>query len=163
MYVGPEAALKFYGSNTLAKDILLASSDDPVSARPVAESILSNNRYDPAAYSALAVSSYSEGDMEHFIYYFKKAIECRPYDDQLYYNYLTLLDGVVNGYLIAGDKESAAYAVSYMEEARDNMEALKERTSSLGWKIKDEPVVYLPYEYVNLIKTDKEKVYGKDE
>lgn len=156
-----QTAIKLYPWYTPALEREIAETTDVSKAGRLAERILKRNAFDATAYEALAFSACEEGDFDHFIYYQKKAIEARPYDEAFRLHYLTLLDRMVQEYEKAGQLEEAALAYEYMAEVPKELSLLKKRTSKLGFRIKDVPPLTLPEEYRTMIKADKYLVYGE--
>lgn len=156
-----DLALKFMPTHTLALENALAEAEESERAAEIGHVIAAHNPYDTAAYVAMAQGAYSVGDFDNFIINEKKAIETNPYVMQIYENYLDLLESMVNGYLANDDRESAAYALYYMEEVPDMLKKLESRTSALAWRIKDRPQLALSYEYLKKIEEEHEKVYSK--
>lgn len=139
----PEQALKAYGGNTLAKIAMLLRAETTEEMDIQADSILESNQHVPVAYTAKARAAYAEGDMEAFIEYKLKAIQLGPYQRAEYEDYLYTLALGRQLFLEADDVASAEYCVERAKEIPEMLEAVKKRTSSLGWKIKDKPDVTL--------------------
>ena len=159
MYVSghSEAALAITSEHTMAlKDIMISSDDE--TALLAADSVLSHNKYDTISNLIKARTFFSEGDIQRFIEYERKAMETSPYDISIYEEYLTLLDYVVDQYVEMGDMDSAAYAVRCMQEIPEELERLRDRTSPLAFMIKDQPQLSLDDTYVNMIEIDINKV-----
>ena len=55
-------------------------------------------------------------------------------------------------FLKTGDTKSAAYCLERAEEIPEMLEEVKERTSTLGWKIKDQPETEISQEEQELLE-----------
>lgn len=151
-------AVGFYGGNTMARIALLDDVDDAKEMEEIADRILESNAHVPVAYSAKARAAFSEGDVEAFIRYKKKAIQLAPYQYEEYTDYLNLLDYCVRRYLKEEDVESAKFCVEQAEEIPQMLADVEKRTSALGWKIKDRPQVRLSHEDLTLIEDMRSRV-----
>lgn len=147
----PKQAVRFYGGNTMAGIALLEQAGDAEEMEQRAEAILENNRHVSVAYSAKARAAFSKGDVETFVQYKLIAIRLAPYQYEEYTDYLECLAFCAESYLREGDVESAAFCMKRAEEIPGMLKKVEERTSSLGWKIKDRPKVTLSDKELTII------------
>ena len=148
----PERAIDFYSGNTMARIDLLNMSKGPDEMEKQADSILESNSHVSVAYSAKARVSFSRGDVEAFIRYKLTAIRLAPYQYEEYVDYLNSLVYCVKLYRQADDMESVRFCAERAAEIPHMLEDVKERTSSLGWKINDQPEVTLSKKELELIE-----------
>lgn len=148
----PERAIDFYSGNTMARIDLLNMSKGLDEMEKQADSILESNSHVSVAYSAKARASFSKGDVEAFIRYKLTAIQLAPYQYEEYVDYLNSLVYCVKLYRQADDMESARFCAKRAAEIPHMLVNVKERTSSLGWKINDRPEVTLSGESLELIE-----------
>lgn len=98
------------------------------------------------------------GDMDGYISNKLIAIQLAPYQYDEYDDYLKTLAYAEGEYLKSGDTKSAKECVKKAEEIPKLLDAVKTKTSSLGWKINDTPTVVLSYDNSELIQEMKDKV-----
>lgn len=154
-----DKAVQFYDGNTRAKVFMLGQVESLEEMSRLADEIIEANEYVSVAYSARARAAYAKGDVEGFIKNKLKAIKLAPYQYEEYLDYLDSLLLSIVEYLKAEDVESAKVCLKRAEEVPEMLEEVKNRTSSLGWKIKDTPQVTLSHEYIKLLEEMKAKVY----
>lgn len=140
-YVGEyEMAAKIYPYYTEAEYILLEQAASKEEGEELSDSILSRNATVSLAYDAKALASAMEGKFEEMIEYKEKAIQYNPYSIREYVDYVSLLSrGIESG-------EKKELCVETLLEIPNRLKELKNRTSRLGWKIKDRPETELPEE-----------------
>lgn len=148
----PEAAVRIYGGNTLAKMELLSLVEEADELEELADSILEGNSHVSVAYSARARVAFARGDVETFVENKLTAIRLAPYQYEEYLDYLAALVYSVKLYREAGDEESARFCVERAKEIPRMLEEVEERTSSLAWMINDRPEVTLSEENMRLIE-----------
>jgi hypothetical protein len=129
--------------NTMAKVELLKEAESAEEMEEFADSILESNSHVAVAYSAKARAAFSRGDVETFIRFKLRAIQLAPYQYEEYVDYLDSLAYCEKLYRQAGDMDSARFCVEKAEEIPKMLKQVGDRTSSLGWKIKDRPEVAL--------------------
>lgn len=148
----PEAAVRIYNGNTLAKMDLLSQAEGAEEIEKLADSILEDNSHVSVAYSAKARVAFARGDVEGFVQNKLTAIQLAPYQYEEYLDYLAALVYSVKLYREAEDEESARFCVERAKEIPRMLEEVKERTSGLAWKINDRPEVTLSKENMELIE-----------
>lgn len=147
-----------YSGNTMAKLELLRQEKDAKKMVKMAEDILRKNKQVAFAYSAKARGELAGGNTEYFIKDKLTALQLAPYQYEEYLDYLESLAYCEEQYLNADEMESAKLCVKRAEDVLNMLDDLREKTSKLGWEIKDKPVVNLPYEYTELLDKMREKV-----
>ena len=154
----PQKAVQSYDGNTMAKIELLKESGSAEEMAELADSILEVNRHVSVAYSAKARAAFSEGDVEAFIKYKLIAIQMAPYQYEEYTDYLDSLVYCTKLYLQADDMESAEFCVEQAEKIPKMLEEVGERTSSLGWRIKDRPKAALSQKDLERIEEMRSRI-----
>lgn len=158
--VGEDAiSYQIYKGNTLAAINLMEGKENIHEKEALADQILSYNGYAVPAYAVKAQSAYEDGDIEKMILYETKILELSPYGYQNYLDYLRALAVCAYKYMDSGTTQSAKVCVNYMQKISEWLASLKERTSMLGWKIKDKPQILLEPEYQKLIESTYEYVF----
>lgn len=158
----PEQAVRFYKGNTLAEIALLEKAGNAEEMEQIADAVLENNRHVSVAYSAKARTAFSNGDIETFVEYKLMAIHLAPYQYEEYIDYLNCLALCAKSYLREGETESAEFCVKQAEEIPGMLAEVKEKTSSLGWKIKDRPKVTLSEKDLALIREMESWIENSD-
>lgn len=139
----PQKSVQYYGGNTMAKIELMKEADSMEEMEMLADSILESNRQVSVAYSAKARAAFSRGEVEELIHYKRMAIQLASYQYDEYTDYLDSLAYCTRLYLQADDRESAEFCVEEAEKIPQMLQEVGEKTSSLGWKIKDRPTASL--------------------
>lgn len=152
-----EQAVFCYGGNTMAKTELLLNAEESEEMEEIADDILKSNKQSAVAYSAKARATLSHGDVEGFVKYKLRTIQLAPYQYEEYVDYLESLAFCYSKYYEAGDMEGAKFCAKRADAIPKMLEEVKERTSWLGWKIKDVPKVVLSHENMELIEEMKEE------
>lgn len=135
----PQKAFQLCHGNTMAKVELLKEAESAEEMEQIADWILESNRHVAVAYSAKARAAFAKGDVEAFIRYKRQAIQLAPYQYEEYVDYLDSLAYCEKLYRQAGDMDSAGFCVEQAEEIPEMLKEVGDRTTSLGWKIKDRP------------------------
>ena len=154
----PQKAVKYYGGNTMARVELLGSSTTVEEVERWAEDIIADNKHIAIAYSARAQVEMSKGQVENYLRDEETALKLAPYEYDEYVNYLETLSYFTGKYLENNDKQSAQMCVKRAENIPVMLKKVQDKTSKLGWMIKDIPQVTLSYENLELIKEMREKV-----
>ena len=128
-----------------AKQFKISSTKEEMA--DYAEKILAKNPDSSLANRAKARTFYADGDFGNMIPCKEKAIAYAKYSLDEYLDYFDMLAVGISLYTQNGDQESADYCREKLLEIPDMLEKVKEGTSSLGWKIKDQPELELPKEY----------------
>ena len=147
-----EKALAIYSGNTQAQTALLTEADTTDEMKAAADDLILRNGYISVAYSARARAAFSQGDIKGFIEDKLRAIELAPYQYDEYTDYLEILAYCENLYLQNGSMEDAKACAEKAAEIPAMLDELRERTSSLAWKIDDRPRVTLSRENLELIE-----------
>lgn len=147
---------KVYEGNTLAKIAQLSEIKSMEKLQKKAEEILEENKYVAIAYSAKARALFSEGDIEGFIKNKLTAIQIAPYQYEEYTDYLDMLSYCVGKYSEQKEWASVKMCIQRAEAVPEMLDATKQKTSVLGWEIKDKPQLTLSKDYIELIEQMKE-------
>ena len=147
-----ERAFAIYSGNTQAETALLTEAGTTAEMREIADELISKNEYISVAYSARARAAFSEGDIGGFIEDKLRAIELAPYQYEEYTDYLEILAYCENLYLENGSTEDAKICAERAAEIPGMLDELREKTSTLAWRIDDRPQVTLSRENLELIE-----------
>ncbi len=154
----PQKALKTYQGNTEARIELLKKADTVKKMKRISDKIIEDNSKVAVAYSARAQVCFAGGDMEGYIKNKLIAIQIAPYQYEEYEDYLDTLAYAEGEYLKGKDTKSAQECVKRANTIPGLLNDVKEKTSSLGWKINDTPTVLLSHEKLELIKEMEKKI-----
>lgn len=154
----PQKALKTYQGNTEARIELLKKADTVKNMKRISDKIIEDNSKVAVAYSARAQVCFAGGDMEGYIKNKLIAIQIAPYQYEEYEDYLDTLAYAEGEYLKGKDTKSAQECVKRANTIPGLLNDVKEKTSSLGWKINDTPTVLLSHEKLELIKEMEKKI-----
>ena len=148
-----ELARMVYPCYTEANTALLKNAETREEGEKLADAILKTNQNVALACDAKALSSAMDEDFEQMIIWKERAVENNPYALYEYVDYVSLLSRAVDWSRLRNDRKMAAYYEKCMREIPQRLEALKERTSPLGWKIRDLPETELPQEITEYINS----------
>lgn len=151
-----KAVDKIYGHDTMAKMYIVTNEKNQSTLLKYADEIIEENGYLAVAYDIKANEAYKNGDFKRVAEYKKQAINCAPYSREEYIDYCQKLAVGISLYLNVGDTKSAEYCQKQMVWVDEKLQAVKDNTSDLGWKIYDKPQLELPAEYVRIIEEYKE-------
>lgn len=147
-----QAVEKIYGHDTMSKMQLLTTETNDARLLEYAEEIIEENGYLAIAYDVKANHFYQQGDFKKVIKYKNDAIDCAPYSLEEYTDFCEKLLVGVSLYENVNDKSSARVCKKELVDISERLEEMKERTSTLGWKIYDKPQLDLPEEYAEIIE-----------
>lgn len=147
-----EAADAMYPYNTRNKLSMLSQEKDLEKANAIADEILRQNTAYFAPYSIKAKYSYAKGDFTSLIQYKRAVFEKNPFDHTEYADYCKMLLSGIELYQKAGDKRSAEFCASELKNTLERLEGNKQRLSSLGKMINDQPVTELPAELLQQVR-----------
>ena len=150
-----EDAVKLYSGNTMAKVNMLYKEPDLFKAEEIAVDIIKDNEHIPDAYSILADAEFAKGNIDTYMEYKEKAISLAPYNSNFYKEYIEVMNYCMLEYLNMDDEMSYTVCAGKIIDTANNLEDLKERTSKLGWMIKDQPETELEDEYMDIISKAK--------
>ena len=153
-----DMSLRAYSGNTAARLRLLTEAEDTQKLEETADAILEGDPYVSVAYSAKARALFAEGNVADFIEYKEKALETAPYQFDEYKDYLDVLSYCEREYLADGNVEDARICAEHAEKIPEMLEAVRNRTSWLGWQIDDKPQLTLSYDDMELIREMEELV-----
>jgi hypothetical protein len=142
-----QAAAAVYPGYTSAWLKLLVQAEDVDTMESTADAILARNGSCSLAWSAKARAAYAAGDFGTMIEYKQQAIALAKYTGAEYLDYFDMLVVGVQLYRANGDEASADYCLAQLEEIPAAMEQVMDGTSSLGWRIDDQPSLALPASY----------------
>lgn len=135
----PDVALWLYPAHTQAQLYYLVQQNEVEGLDVLADAILDHNSYVALAYDAKANVAYAQGDGQSVIQYKQKAISLSPYTMVEYEDYAQKLAHLMTLYQQAGMTDSAQTCRQCLLEIPTLLEQVKEKTSSLAWKIADRP------------------------
>lgn len=145
-----ELALQFYPWNTQAELKLISDTEDAEQLEQYCDDVLERNETCSLAYYGKAMTSYIEDDYEKMITYQKKAIEKDYFNKEQYRNYGNmLLEGILSDTVTETVREKC---IQEYLKIPDMLSEAKEKLSSLGKKIKDQPDLELDQEMIEVIQ-----------
>lgn len=147
------AANRLFPLNTEAKIALLTKAENTDDLDSLADGILRRNKYVSLAYSAKAKAAYSRGDFKNVIEYKEQAIKYAPYQISEYNEYCYMLIVGIRLYGKNGDDYSAEYCRERLLKIPQMLEAVKEKTDPLAYKIKDKPELELSKDITDLTES----------
>ena len=151
-YLGYDAAaVTLDGAYTESLISLMTQQVDMETADGLATEVLARNRYVAPAWRIRAMAAYSRGDIQTMMTCQKQALACAPYDLTGYTDYLEMLSVGEGLYEQAGDTAGAETCRAEMRAVPAMLEAVRQKTSALGWLIDDKPELDLPEEYEDMI------------
>ncbi len=139
-----DAASALYPFNTTSDIERIKETKTTAEAEEIADRILKRNSYVSLTYSVKARSAYEKGDFAKVIEYKKKCFDKAPFSHAEYWEYGTMLVNGIKLYEQAGDKDSAEYCRKELSALVLAVRGQKDRLSSLGAKIEQQPRVYFP-------------------
>lgn len=146
-----ELARKLYPYYTEAELVLLQDAQTKEDGEELADSILKRNQNAALAYDAKALACAMENDFEGMIKYKENAVKNNPYAIYEYIDYVSLLSRAVEYYGEKNDMKNAEVYVHKILDIPDMLADMGERTSELGWRIKDKPELVFPKEIEDYI------------
>ncbi|WP_419025383.1 O-antigen ligase family protein [Emergencia sp.] len=150
-------AQAFYPKNTLLQIVGLKQAADMDEMESIANEITRQNDSVALAWDAKARSAFAQGDVLAMMEYKEKTISLSKYEIAEYTDYLDMLFMAIQMYQEAGDMDSATYCAETAVNIPLRLEAVREQTSSLGWKVQDKPELALPKEYKEVIDLLKDE------
>lgn len=152
-FLGAEkVADALYPGNTRNKLAMLEQVTTQEEGDRISDEILRINRAYFAPYMVKGKYAYSRGDFGNVIQYFTKAIEKNPFDHTLYEEYGKYLAIGIELYQKNGDQRSAETCARELIALSERLSANKDRLSSLGKRINDQPVMELSPQLQELIR-----------
>ena len=139
--------LRLYPYYTAAWESVITEADTAESMDAIAEHILKTNKSVSLAWDAKARAAYANGDFAAVIEYKRRAIALQRYALDEYLDYFDMMEMGYALYTQAGDTGSAAYCLERLREIPEMLAQVREETSSLGWKIQNQPITTLPDRY----------------
>lgn len=154
-----EAADAMYPYNTRNKLAMLEMETDIAAADALAKKILAQNTAYYAPYSIRAKYAYSQGDFVALIENKHLAFEKNPFGYTEYEEYCVMLINGITLYEQAGDTQSADFCRQQLLLTKQMLASNKQRLSTLGAMIDDQPETELPEEirqYIGQLEGGKE-------
>ena len=97
-----------------------------------------------AVYDRQAAESFRSGDYPAMVEQKRTVIRLSRYSLREYLEYFELLRSAYESSARQGDENTSAWCLQHIREIPGMMNAVRDQTSSLGWKIKDQPNLRLP-------------------
>lgn len=147
-----ELAVQIYPFYTSAQIELMNETEDFDFANKKAESVLKMNKYVYSAYTLKAADYLSAGDINNFIIFENKALDCNKYNIDEYERYGRLLISIIETY----NKTESRGVINNCEEElvniQNRLDSVEKTTSILAWNIKDKPNLKLSSELEKYIE-----------
>ncbi len=150
-----DASYAMYPYNHNTETAILLNTKDIETANSIATKTQERNKYFLLAYSVKSRYAYSKGDFATLITLKNKTFEIAPFVYEEYEEYARMLINGIELYKQAGDLKSQQICISELKAIPQKLDALNDRISFLGKKIKDQPQTRLPdvlVEYINSIE-----------
>lgn len=150
-----DASYAMYPYNHNTETAILLNTKDIETANSIATKTQERNKYFLLAYSVKSRYAYSKGDFATLITLKNKTFEIAPFVYEEYEEYARMLINGIELYKQAGDLKSQQICISELKAIPQKLDALNDRISSLGKKIKDQPQTRLPdvlVEYINSLE-----------
>ena len=145
------AAIHIYPGYTAAMaDLLSQTSGDE--RETFADRALNLNKSISVAYDAKTITAYEKGMLDQALLYKERAVELSKYNLTEYTDLFYILRRAYEEALAADDRQAAEAYLTRLEEIPLRLEAVREGTSILGWKIRDLPELNLPEEYMSWLQ-----------
>ncbi|MBQ9662360.1 MAG: O-antigen ligase family protein [Oscillospiraceae bacterium] len=145
-------AAKIYPAYTEAMTALLPTASEE-EADGLADRVLRINKSVSIAYDVKARSAYYAGRFDEMLSCKQEAIRLSRYQLWEYLDYFDMLRLSYERFAQVGDMEKAEFCLVQLAEIPQMLSAVKEQTSSLGWKIQDQPTLELPAAYAAWLNT----------
>ena len=140
-------AIRVYPAYTSAMaDLLPQTAGDELET--IADRVLSMNRNVSVAWDAKAIAAYESGSLDQAIAYKERAVSLSRYNITEYKDMFYLLRLAYEEAFSAGDVQAAEEYLNRLEEIPRRLDAVRDGTSVLGWKIRDLPTLDLPEDYL---------------
>ncbi len=150
-----DTSYAMYPYNPNTESAILINSEDIETANSIATKTQKRNKYLLLAYSVKARYSYSKGDFTTLIKLKNKTFEIAPFVYEEYEEYARMLINGITHYRQSGDTQNEQICIDELKAIPKRLDALNEKLSSLGKKIKDQPQTQLPevlLEYIESIE-----------
>ena len=158
-----DVADAIYPWNVFTKEQLIVSSmdkGDVEATEKYCNETLDMNKYDAAAYDAMALVHYSNKDYLQMVEAKYEALLLQPYRIEEYDDFVTQAKEAITYFEENGDTQSADLCKEKLQEVPDILEAVKARTNPIAYKINDKPEFDLSKEsldYINDVLSDSSK------
>ena len=147
-----QTAASLYPAYTEAQIRLMLAEKDLEKSHEYSDKVLSLNQSVAQAYDIQAMYDYSKGDFAGVIENKERSLSLSPYTLTSYTDYLDMLGIGIQLYQQAGDGQSLQYCAQQAAQIPNRLQAVKEKTSPLAWKIADKPQLELPEGYEELLQ-----------
>ena len=154
-----DKAIEYYDGNTIAKTNKLKSVPDDLEVESLAKEIIEGNKHVPMAYNALARACFLNGDIEGYIKNKDIALKLSPYSFEEYEEYVEVMYYCCLEYKSMNDFNSAKMCAQKLNTIPDILNAVEEKTSKLGWMIRDIPRVRLSSTQIKMIEEAQKEIY----
>lgn len=145
-------AIKLYPWNTESNISLMLTSENIEEVEQYADRILEQNAYSYEAYNMKAIAAFEKGNYKDMIAYKKKALAITKYEIAEYQDYIVMLKKAIDDSISRNDSEDYAVYVQELLDVPTQIEAVKEQTHELAWKLRDIPKLTLEQEYMDYIE-----------
>lgn len=127
--------LPFYSEPMISK---LSTTENLEEGVQLAQDILKINDHVAIAYDVLAVNEYSNGNYSQMINYKEQSIDLQKYNMSAYDNYITMLSVAIDYYQEIDEDRFNEY-VQKLLNVPVKIEKIEQKTSSLAYRIADQP------------------------
>ncbi|MCR5136772.1 MAG: O-antigen ligase family protein [Oscillospiraceae bacterium] len=148
----PESAVRICPVYTTALVQMLPDAGE-AELEELSDRILHLNGSAAIAHDGKARAAFADGRFRETLEHKLEAIRLRQYDLGEYLEYLDYLELGWRMYRSSGNRNDAAYCAEKMSEVPAMLNAVKAKTSALGYKIQEQPNLELPRQYLDLISS----------
>lgn len=143
----PQVALKLYPWDSTAAAAALSDISDGAALEQAADRLLRQNDQLTVAWDAKARGAWSRGDVAAMMEAKQAALSHARYRLEEYVDYFQLLTLAAEQYSAAGDSASMARCVGEMYSLQTMLDALRDQTDPLAWRITEKPELDMPQAY----------------
>lgn len=150
-----EISIQYLPIYTEAMISRLVITDDLDEGVMLANKILKLNKNVVIAYDVLAIDEYGKQNYDLMITYKEKSIDLQKYNINAYDNYVTMLSVAIDYYQDVDQNRYEEY-VQKLQAVPIKIESIKNKTSSLAYKIVDQPDLELSNQSKQIIEMFQE-------
>lgn len=140
----PERALAIYPKHTLAICQSLTHAESAEELDRLADEVLALDQHLALAWDAKARAAFARGDFRELILSKREALRCAPYAAEEYADFFELLREGERLYRLSGDRSSAEICRREIAGIAEKLEAVREKTDPLAWRLPEKPELELP-------------------
>lgn len=156
-----DKSLLVYPWNSEYRVQIMLNASDYKTADREADRILKENSYSYQALNIKAVTALKNGDYEKAVAYKRQALQITRYDIEEYEDYIRMLSYAIEESNQMGKKLKIIEYINKLQEVEKLLDYVRETTSPIAWKLRDQPQLELGNDYEEYVKRTTEFI--KDE